>query len=254
MRINLIIASILVFVLINDSVSFPQRMLRNLFQPRIYQTQQATKKQKICVDESCTDDLSLTYDTNINQDNITENAIEHPVVENTDLQTEFSTNQSITKPVDIIELEKPVENIESTNVTEQHLVEIDKSGEILEFEKPIITDDLGLTEDEKKVVELVNQARARSGLPALQISKRLMETARKQASHMARTGIFRHGNWGVAENIAMGQRSPSAVMNAWLRSSGHRRNIMNRSHRTIGIGVYKGKNGQLYWCQQFSSK
>ncbi|MCL2118317.1 MAG: CAP domain-containing protein [Planctomycetaceae bacterium] len=118
--------------------------------------------------------------------------------------------------------------------------------------KPLVIDGLVLTDAERRVFELTNAERQKRGLPALRLDRRLMESARRQANWMARTGIFRHGNSGFAENIAMGQRSSLAVVVAWLNSAGHFRNMMNRSHGAIGIGSYRGKNGALFWCQQFS--
>ena len=118
--------------------------------------------------------------------------------------------------------------------------------------KPLVIDGLVLTEAERRVFELTNMERRKRGLPALRLDRRLMESARRQANWMARTGIFRHGKSGFAENIAMGQRSSRDVVVAWLNSAGHFRNMMNRSHGAIGIGSYRGPNGALFWCQQFS--
>ena len=118
--------------------------------------------------------------------------------------------------------------------------------------KPLVVDGLVLTDAERRVFELTNAERQKRGLPPLRLDRRLMESARRQAKWMSRTGIFRHGNSGFAENIAMGQRSSLAVVVAWLNSSGHFRNMMNRSHDAIGIGACRGKNGALFWCQQFS--
>ncbi|MCL2622634.1 MAG: CAP domain-containing protein [Planctomycetaceae bacterium] len=118
--------------------------------------------------------------------------------------------------------------------------------------QPLAIDGLVLTDAERQVFELTNAERQKRGLPALRLDRRLMESARRQANWMARTGIFRHGNAPVAENIAMGQRTGREVVLAWLNSSGHFRNMMNRGHGAIGIGSFRGKNGVLYWCQQFS--
>ena len=118
--------------------------------------------------------------------------------------------------------------------------------------KPLVIDGLVLTDSERRVFELTNMERRKRGLPTLRLERRLMESARRQANWMARTGIFRHGNSGFAENIAMGQRSSRDVVVAWLNSSGHFRNMMNRSHGAIGIGSFRGANGALFWCQQFS--
>ncbi len=119
-------------------------------------------------------------------------------------------------------------------------------------QKPLVIDGLVLTDAERRVFELTNVERRKRGLPALRLDRRLMESARRQANWMARTGVFRHGNSGFAENIAMGQRSSRDVVIAWMNSSGHFRNMMNRGHGAIGVGSYRGRNGSLYWCQQFS--
>ena len=55
----------------------------------------------------------------------------------------------------------------------------------------------------------------------------------------------------VGENIAYGQSSPEAVMNAWMNSSGHRANILNADFDKIGVGVVRS-GGRLYWVQLFA--
>ena len=58
----------------------------------------------------------------------------------------------------------------------------------------------------------------------------------------------------AGENIAKGQNSPQSVMNAWMNSSGHRANILNKSYNQIGVGVAKDSRGNLYWTQMFIKK
>jgi uncharacterized protein YkwD len=53
-----------------------------------------------------------------------------------------------------------------------------------------------------------------------------------------------------AENIAWGQSSPAAVMDAWMNSSGHRANILDCDLRTLGVGVVTGSGGP-WWTQLF---
>ncbi len=53
-----------------------------------------------------------------------------------------------------------------------------------------------------------------------------------------------------AENIAMGQRTPQSVVDAWMASPGHRANILNCSSKAIGVGVQFGPNGP-WWTQDF---
>lgn len=52
-----------------------------------------------------------------------------------------------------------------------------------------------------------------------------------------------------SENIANGYGTEQAVMNAWLASEGHCKNIMNASFKEIGAG----REGN-YWTQVFGAK
>lgn len=57
----------------------------------------------------------------------------------------------------------------------------------------------------------------------------------------------------AGENIAMGQKSPAAVVAAWMNSPGHRDNILGRkaNFTYIGVGVCQKKDGRLCWVQLF---
>jgi uncharacterized protein YkwD len=55
----------------------------------------------------------------------------------------------------------------------------------------------------------------------------------------------------AGENIAHGQTSPQAVVNAWMNSSGHRANILNASFTQIGVGYVADGH---YWTQMFIGK
>ena len=104
---------------------------------------------------------------------------------------------------------------------------------------------------EANVVSATNQERARYGLPALTVDKELMETAREHAAWMSRTQRLVHTMLAVAENIAMGQPHSSDAVQAWMNSSGHRANILNASHRRIGVAAFRTEGGTIFWCQQF---
>ena len=127
----------------------------------------------------------------------------------------------------------------------------------------------------QRVVELVNQHRAAKGLVQLTVTPSLANAAVWKARHMAAYGYMTHedpappvarttqqrleacgypvttAGWG--ENIAAGQASPDAVMQAWLNSSGHRANIENPSFRAIGVGAAASSSGRLYWAQTFGT-
>jgi uncharacterized protein YkwD len=55
----------------------------------------------------------------------------------------------------------------------------------------------------------------------------------------------------AGENIAKGQITPKAVVDAWMNSSGHRANILNASFTEIGVGYVSSGN---YWTQMFIGK
>ncbi|PRX03261.1 UNVERIFIED_ORG: uncharacterized protein YkwD [Actinomadura viridilutea] len=123
-----------------------------------------------------------------------------------------------------------------------------------------------LTSDESAVVTLTNQERAKAGCSALKVDDRLVAAARKHSADMAANNYFSHDSRDgtdpfermraagypnpAAENIAMGYSSPEAVMKGWMNSPGHRRNILDCSLRTIGVGVAKSPRGP-YWTQDF---
>ena len=107
----------------------------------------------------------------------------------------------------------------------------------------------GLSANETAVVAHTNDARAKRGLGPLVADAALMNGARRQAAWMARNRNLSHGQ-GVTENIAMGQSSPSEAVADWMRSDGHRANILG-SHSRIGVAMARAADGTIYWCQQF---
>jgi len=105
---------------------------------------------------------------------------------------------------------------------------------------------------EQNIISRTNEERQRHGLPALEVDMNLVHSARLQATWMTLNRILRHTLRPVAENIAMGQRNSQEVVNDWMRSPGHRANILNASNRRIGVGAYRTPDGTIYWCQQFA--
>jgi uncharacterized protein YkwD len=108
---------------------------------------------------------------------------------------------------------------------------------------------------------LLNQERRAHGLPALRINTRLRRAATGFSHEMVRDGFFDHtapdGKTfderivsagyreyrALAENIAWGsgrQATPAEIVDGWMHSSGHRRNILDRDLRDIGIGIATG--------------
>ena len=60
----------------------------------------------------------------------------------------------------------------------------------------------------------------------------------------------------IGENIAGGQSGMAEVMEAWLNSPAHCRNIMNGDFKEIGIAVVTNANSEhgIYWTQNFGAK
>jgi uncharacterized protein YkwD len=116
------------------------------------------------------------------------------------------------------------------------------------------------------VLALVNQERAAAGCGAVRDEPRLSEASRKHSADMKARGYFSHTSpdgvtpWDraraagyddpAAENIARGQPTPEAVVDAWMDSPGHRANILNCGHRSTGLGMVTGSGGP-WWTQMF---
>lgn len=110
-----------------------------------------------------------------------------------------------------------------------------------------------------KVLEIVNKERASAGVPSIEMDASLLESAMARAaettvsfSHTRPNGeaCFSINKKMFGENIAMGQRDPSAVMKSWMNSQGHKENILTKDYNSIGIGCIE-VDGYLYWVQCF---
>ncbi|MFC4060754.1 CAP domain-containing protein [Planomonospora corallina] len=128
------------------------------------------------------------------------------------------------------------------------------------------------TAEENEVVRLTNARRQQGGCRALTHDPYLRRAAYDHSRDMAVNNYFSHtskdgrtaidriraaGFTGArrwAENIAWGQRTPSAVVTAWMNSSGHRANIMNCAYTHIGVGMAKKSDGTPYWTQNFAAR
>lgn len=117
--------------------------------------------------------------------------------------------------------------------------------------------------NQNAVLTAVNTIRAQYRLPLLQLHPSLQRAASEQATLMAETGRMAHkvrrgegfkarlkrvGYRGLAaENIAHGQRSLGRVLAGWMKSPGHRRNMLHPRMRYFGLAASK-KGGRNYWA------
>lgn len=117
----------------------------------------------------------------------------------------------------------------------------------------------------RAVVCLLNRKRQQNGMSKLDNDRKLQRAAQKHNDHMVSKGCFAHecpgegsleqrlrsvdyltgglSAWAYGENIAWGEQrlsTPYSIVKAWMNSSGHRANILNRSFKEIGVGVTDG--------------
>lgn len=125
--------------------------------------------------------------------------------------------------------------------------------------------DSAITSYEQQVIDLVNDIREQYGLNRLKANWELSRVARYKSQDMHDKNYFSHTSptygspfemikdFGISyrtagENIAQGYRTPQAVVDGWMNSSGHRANILNASFTQIGVGYVSSGN---YWTQMF---
>jgi len=92
---------------------------------------------------------------------------------------------------------------------------------------------------EKKILELVNKERKTAGLNPVKSSQGLNDAAQVRARELTESFSHTRPNGSAydtaikipymvsGENIAIGQKTPQQVMEAWMNSPGHRDNILN---------------------------
>ncbi len=125
-----------------------------------------------------------------------------------------------------------------------------------------------MTAEEQQMLSLVNQERAKAGLPALKADMRLVLLARKKSQDLIDKNYFSHTSptygspfdmmkaagitYGTAgENLA-GSYSVESAHTALMNSEGHRRNILNPAFTHIGIGIVHGGTYGMMFTQMFT--
>ena len=132
---------------------------------------------------------------------------------------------------------------------------------------------------ERGLYAAVNEQRERGGacdgeaMPPVRPLARdvlLEEAARRHTLDMAERGFFAHDtpeglspgdrtaavgyeSGFVGENIARGSLTVAGVMEQWMNSPGHCRNIMNPSWTEIGVG-FASPEGDPHWTQNFGRR
>ncbi|MEU8784430.1 CAP domain-containing protein [Streptomyces sp. NPDC048637] len=121
----------------------------------------------------------------------------------------------------------------------------------------------------QKVVELVNAQRAQHGCGPLTVDPRIQKAAQAHSDDMAARNYYEHNTpegvdpgtrmtkagypWGSwAENIFKSPKDPATALDGWMKSPGHRDNILNCSYKATGVGVNLSGNGP-WWTQDFAT-
>lgn len=132
---------------------------------------------------------------------------------------------------------------------------------------PASTDGAQVSGAVARVVELVNDERARAGCAPVTVNTALTEAAQRHSEDMAATGTMSHSGSGgsspgdritsagyswstYGENVAYGYSTPEQVMQGWMTSPGHRANILNCAFEEIGVGLAQPGH---YWTQDFGT-
>ncbi|PKV89301.1 CAP domain-containing protein [Streptomyces sp. TLI_146] len=121
----------------------------------------------------------------------------------------------------------------------------------------------------QQVVDLANAERAKAGCSPFKADRRLNASAQAHADDMAARNYYEHNSpegrnagdrmsaagydwhkWG--ENIHRGPKSPADAMRDWMKSPGHRANLLDCGFKDIGVGVNLSGNGP-WWVQNFGS-
>jgi uncharacterized protein YkwD len=121
----------------------------------------------------------------------------------------------------------------------------------------------------KEILGLINEHRAEMGLKPLIMNDVIMAAAESHSRNMGAKKVpFGHQGFdarmnklgkqlkpvdGFAENVAYGPTTAKEAVELWLNSPGHKRNIEGNYNLT-GLGIAKGKDGELYYTEIFISK
>lgn len=137
---------------------------------------------------------------------------------------------------------------------------------------------ISLNADERQTFALHNKVRKDRNLKLFCVNPKLQKVARAHSKDMIQRDYFSHTTKGTsrggcdrvknsgyrfrycAENIAWGQREkgePANIMRNWMKSSGHRRSILDGRYREVGIGTetgtLNGKRGVTMYTVDFGT-
>ncbi len=124
------------------------------------------------------------------------------------------------------------------------------------------------SEIETEILSLINKYREDNNLSTLTVLNIISSEADTHTSYMISTGEVSHANFNiraenliknagakfVSENVAYGYSSAQAVVNGWINSVEHKKNIENPDTTHFGISTDSDENGRNYFTHIFIKK
>ncbi len=125
---------------------------------------------------------------------------------------------------------------------------------------------------EKKLIEFINEEREKEGLDPLEEWSALTCIAREHSQNMAEKAVeFGHDGFQdrfeeiqdqdfvrkFGENVAYSYNVKDHLKTAvrgWMKSEGHRENILDEDYEETGIGIAFNKKGEFYVTQLFAKR
>ncbi|KAJ1660579.1 hypothetical protein IWQ61_000510 [Dispira simplex] len=176
-----------------------------------------------------------------------------------------NSDETTTTEFDEVIVTLPTTTPESDSATETLPTMVTTPTATVEKETPTTTPGgtgADLVADSEKILRLVNEERAKKGVPALKVNEDLNKVSLDHCQYMFDINKMTHSDasgdlsqrlknanikwstWG--ENVALGQTTEEDVMESWVKSPGHYANIVSKDVNSVGIARVKN-----FWTQTF---
>lgn len=125
---------------------------------------------------------------------------------------------------------------------------------------------------QRSIIELTNQYRSENNLPLLRHNRKLYESSFLKSRRMQTTGSFAHNDGTgfsveqlvervgytfqiAGENLALGKKGPTEILQAWMASPTHNANLLNPDFRETGVSVMptEGESPTYYVTHHFAT-
>jgi uncharacterized protein YkwD len=121
---------------------------------------------------------------------------------------------------------------------------------------------------ETEILDLINEHRENNNLSTLKLLNIISNEADTHTNYMITNGKVSHENFNiraqnlinnagakfVSENVAYGYSTAQAVVNGWIKSPEHKKNIENPDSTHFGISTESDENGRNYFTHIFIKK